>query len=50
MSAEAVYQIFLVFFVFSTALQLWLSLRQGRALLRHRAEVPHDFAAAVNLS
>lgn len=50
MSAQAVYQIFLFFFVFSTALQLWLSLRQSRALLRHRAEVPHDFAAAVSLS
>ena len=35
MSAQAVYQIFLFFFVFSTALQLWLSLRQSRALLRH---------------
>ena len=50
MSAQAVYQIFLFFFVFSTALQLWLSLRQSRALLRHRAEVPRDFAAAVSLA
>ena len=50
MSAQAVYQIFLLFFVFSTALQLWLSLRQSRALLRHRAEVPRDFAAAVSLA
>lgn len=50
MNAESVYKIFLLFFVFSTALQLYLSVRQSRAVLRHRSEVPHDFIETVTLA
>ncbi len=50
MNADIVYRIFLLFFVVSTALQLYLSVRQSRAVLRHRAEVPRDFADTVTLA
>ena len=49
MNAHAVYYIFLFFVAVSTLLQLYLSLRQSRAVLRHRQRVPADFAAAVSL-
>ncbi|UOO87776.1 M48 family metallopeptidase [Neisseria arctica] len=50
MNAESVYKIFLLFFVFSTALQLYLSVRQSRAVLRHHSEVPHNFIETVTLA
>lgn len=48
MTAHAVYYTFLFFLAFTTLLQLYLSLRQSRAVLRHRDRVPADFAAAVS--
>ncbi|UOO82091.1 M48 family metallopeptidase [Uruburuella testudinis] len=50
MTADSVYKIFLFFFAASTALQLYLSVRQSRAVLRHRSAVPHDFSATVTLA
>lgn len=50
MSASWITGLFLFFFVFSTGLQLYLSIRQSRAVLQHRAEVPVDFVAAVSLA
>lgn len=41
--------LFLFFLAFSSFLQLYLSIRQSRAVLAHRSRVPHDFAAAVSL-
>lgn len=47
MNEYAVRNAFLFFLLFSTALQLYLSLRQSRAVLAGRHAVPKDFAAAV---
>lgn len=49
MNTNTVYVSFLFFFTFSTVLQLYLSVRQSRAVLAHRHEVPRDFAGAVSL-
>lgn len=49
MSSQAVYFTFLLFVAATTLLQLYLSWRQSRAVLRHRHRVPADFATAVTL-
>jgi len=41
--------IFLVFLAATTAFKLWLSTRHARYVLRHRAQVPDDFAAQISL-
>ena len=50
MSASWVTGLFLFFFLFSTCLQLYLSIRQSRAVLLHRSEVPSDFSTTVSLA
>lgn len=47
--AHIVTWIFLFFFFTATALQLYLSVRQSRAVLRSRPAVPPDFAAGISL-
>ncbi|EGV36722.1 TPA: M48 family metallopeptidase [Neisseria weaveri] len=49
MTEQLVYQVFLFFFVFSTALQLYLSIRQSRAVRLHYGSVPEDFSETVSL-
>ena len=49
MSTHALYLSFLAFFTFSTLLQLYLSIRQSRAVLAHRSRVPADFENTVSL-
>ncbi|QEY25346.1 M48 family metallopeptidase [Neisseria zalophi] len=49
MNNHTIYILFLFFFAFSTLLQLYLSIRQSRAVLRHRGNVPADFVSAVSL-
>ncbi len=49
MNTHTVYTAFLFFLVLSTALQLYLSVRQSRAVLKHRHAVPQDFSATVPL-
>lgn len=41
--------LFLLFFVFSTLLQLYLSIRQSLSVRRHRAFVPDDFSHQISL-
>ncbi|MBF0255303.1 MAG: M48 family metallopeptidase [Gammaproteobacteria bacterium] len=41
--------VFMLFLFASLGVQLWLSLRQGRHVLAHRAEVPAAFAGRVSL-
>lgn len=47
--STTVFYIFLAFTALSTLLQLYLSLRQSRAVLLHRSRVPRDFKAVVTL-
>lgn len=49
MNPQTVYLLFLVFFAVSTVGQLYLSVRQSRAVLRHRDRVPAPFADTVAL-
>lgn len=49
MNTHTLYISFLVFFIFSTFLQFYLSIRQSRAVLKHRSHVPADFADTVSL-
>lgn len=48
MTAAAVQGLFGFFLVFSTALQLWLSMRQSQVVLAHRHEVPADFVHTIS--
>ena len=50
MDSQTVYVLFLLFFAVSTLGQLYLSLRQSRAVLRHRGAVPAAFADTVTLA
>lgn len=50
MSATDFRLVFLLFLLFSTALQLWLKTRHLQHILRHRAAVPADFAAGIELA
>ena len=50
MDSQTVYVLFLLFFAVSTLGQLYLSLRQSRAVLRHRGAVPSAFADTVTLA
>ncbi|MBH5328510.1 M48 family metallopeptidase [Eikenella sp. S3360] len=47
--SAAVFSIFLAFTALSTLLQLYLSLRQSRAVLLHRDRVPRDFKTVITL-
>ena len=50
MSVGLMTGLFLFFFVFSTGLQLYLSIRQSRAVLQHRADVPAAFVDVMSLA
>ncbi|WP_100091188.1 M48 family metallopeptidase [Snodgrassella alvi] len=50
LSAQTVYMLFLLFFVCSTCGQLYLSVRQSKAVLAHRNHVPAAFAQSVSLA
>lgn len=50
MSVGLMTGLFLFFFVFSTGLQLYLSIRQSRAVLQHRADVPAAFIDVMSLA
>lgn len=49
LSAQTVYMLFLLFFICSTCGQLYLSVRQSKAVLAHRSHVPVPFARSVTL-
>lgn len=49
LSAQTVYMLFLLFFICSTCGQLYLSVRQSKAVLAHRGHVPAPFAQSVTL-
>jgi STE24 endopeptidase len=49
LSAQTVYMLFLLFFICSTCGQLYLSVRQSKAVLAHRSHVPVPFAQSVTL-
>ncbi|PIT07829.1 peptidase M48 [Snodgrassella alvi] len=50
LSAQTVYILFLLFFVCSTCGQLYLSVRQSKAVLAHRNHVPAAFTQNVSLA
>ncbi|WP_066566185.1 M48 family metallopeptidase [Snodgrassella sp. CFCC 13594] len=50
LSANTVYLLFLLFFAISVLGQLWLSFRQSKTVLAHRANVPAAFVGVVSLS
>lgn len=50
LSAQTVYLLFLLFFVSTTCGQLYLSVRQSKAVLAHRSRVPAAFLANVSLN
>ena len=43
-------QVFLLFLLLTTGLRLWLAWRQMNHVRRHRASVPADFAASIELA
>lgn len=49
MNKHTLYILFLGFLTFTTFLQFYLSIRQSRAVLKHRSRVPADFADTVSL-
>lgn len=49
LSAQTVYMLFLLFFICSICGQLYLSVRQSKAVLAHRSHVPVPFARSVTL-
>lgn len=49
LSSQTVYFLFITFFIISTCGQLYLSIRQSKAVLNHRGEVPAEFAYSISL-
>ncbi len=49
MHQETVQSLFMVFFILSTALKVFLSLRQSRHVLKHDQQVPRRFQQVVSL-
>ncbi|MBI0068265.1 MULTISPECIES: M48 family metallopeptidase [unclassified Snodgrassella] len=50
LSAQTVYILFLLFFICSICGQLYLSVRQSKAVLAHRSHVPAAFVQSVSLA
>ena len=49
MSTHTITTLFVVFFLVSTALKLYLSARQSIFVRRHREAVPEDFVQTITL-
>lgn len=50
LSSHTIYLVFVVFFIISTCGQLYLSIRQSKAVLSHRGSVPEEFACSISLN
>ncbi|MGO3857647.1 M48 family metallopeptidase [Neisseriaceae bacterium CLB008] len=50
MQQETVQALFMAFFILSTALKVFLSVRQSRHVLKHDQQVPRRFQQAISLS
>lgn len=50
LTQTTVYTLFLIFFLLTTAGQLYLSVRQSRAVRSHRQQVPTAFAETIDLA
>lgn len=49
LSSHTIYLLFIVFFIISTCGQLYLSIRQSKAVLSHRDSVPTAFVHSISL-